>query len=157
MHAFVVELKQNSVVHMICRPVGCPPPPPHEIMFIVIVFFPGSSNWIIKPAGSASGDYKIAYISGSSQFVTHCRPLDLTPMRNCNVAIVSDVTNAPSCEPDMALKKFCDALIATLKVGGNVLIPCTPTGLSTLLCSFMSCIGVKEISSHSHVNIVIWS
>ncbi|XP_063711173.1 integrator complex subunit 9-like isoform X3 [Symsagittifera roscoffensis] len=107
----------------------------------------GSSNWIIKPCGSA--DFKIAYISGSSQFVTHCRPLDLSPMKNCNVAIISDVTNAPACEPDMALKKFCDALIATLKVGGNVLIPCTPTGvvydLLECLAGFLNNSGFSNI------------
>ena len=86
----------------------------------------GSSNWLLKPSGSV--EYKIAYLSGSSQFVTHCRPVDLSHLKNSDVVIISDVTNTPSCEPDVALKKFCDALIATLKVGGNVLIPCTPTG-----------------------------
>ncbi|KAL1123383.1 hypothetical protein AAG570_002465 [Ranatra chinensis] len=84
----------------------------------------GSSNWII------SSDYeKVAYVSGSSTLTTHPRPMDQNVLKNCNVLILTGLTQTPTVNPDTMLGELCMAVAATLKANGSVLIPCYPSGV----------------------------
>ena len=83
----------------------------------------GSSNWIIN-----SGFEKIAYISGSSTLTTHPSSLDQTPLKNADCLILTALTQTPTHSPDPMMVEFCKTVIETTKSGGNVLVPCFPSG-----------------------------
>ncbi|KAK3739105.1 hypothetical protein QZH41_018245 [Actinostola sp. cb2023] len=84
----------------------------------------GSCNWVIE------SDYeKISYLSSSSSFTTHPLPLDQTPLKNSDVIIATGLTEAPTSNPDAMLGEFCTHLSTTLRNGGNVLVPCYPSGV----------------------------
>ncbi|XP_031573815.1 integrator complex subunit 9 homolog [Actinia tenebrosa] len=84
----------------------------------------GSCNWIVE------SDYeKISYLSSSSSFTTHPLPLDQTPLKNSDVVIATGLTEAPTQNPDAMLGEFCTHLSTTLRNGGNVLVPCYPSGV----------------------------
>lgn len=84
----------------------------------------GSCNWVIE------SDYeKVSYISCSSTFTTHPLPMDQSLLKNSDALIMTGFTGAPTANPDAMLGEFCTHLATTLKNGGNVLVPCCPSGV----------------------------
>uniref|UniRef100_T1JKD7 Beta-Casp domain-containing protein n=1 Tax=Strigamia maritima TaxID=126957 RepID=T1JKD7_STRMM len=85
----------------------------------------GSCNWLIQ------SDYeKIAYISGSSTLTTHPRPMDQTSLKNADLLIMNCLTQTPLYNPDTMLGEFCMTVAITVRNGGNVLVPCYPSGVT---------------------------
>ncbi|XP_063226074.1 integrator complex subunit 9 [Bacillus rossius redtenbacheri] len=84
----------------------------------------GSSNWVID-----SMYEKVAYVSGSSTLTTHPRPMDQAALKNANVLILTGLTQTPTANPDSMLGELCMTVASTVRVGGNVLIPCYPSGV----------------------------
>ncbi|KAK2180539.1 hypothetical protein NP493_439g04033 [Ridgeia piscesae] len=85
----------------------------------------GSCNWTIH------SDYeKIGYISGSSTLTTHPKPMDQAPLRNSDVLIMCSLSQTPMANPDAMIGEFCVNAAMTLKNGGNVLVPCYPSGVT---------------------------
>lgn len=84
----------------------------------------GSSNWVIS-----SFYEKVAYVSGSSTLTTHPRPMDQAALKNANVLILTGLTQTPTANPDSMLGELCMTVTNTIRMGGNVLIPCYPSGV----------------------------
>uniref|UniRef100_A0A4W3JEQ2 Integrator complex subunit 9 n=1 Tax=Callorhinchus milii TaxID=7868 RepID=A0A4W3JEQ2_CALMI len=84
----------------------------------------GSSNWIIQ-----SHYEKVAYVSGSSLLTTHPQPMEQTSLKNSDVLILTGLTQIPTANPDGMLGEFCSNLAVTIRSGGNVLVPCYPSGV----------------------------
>nr|CAH7765745.1 unnamed protein product [Callosobruchus chinensis] len=84
----------------------------------------GSANWIISTEHE-----KIVYLSGSSTLTTHPRSMDQHALKNADILIMSDLTQTPISNPDSMLGVLCVVVGLTLRGGGNVLIPCYPTGV----------------------------
>lgn len=95
----------------------------------------GSANWVIT-----SGHEKIVYLSGSSTLTTHPRPMDHHALKNADVLIMTDLTQTPISNPDSMLGVLCVVVGLTLRGGGNVLIPCYPTGV---VYDLFECLSVK--------------
>ena len=87
----------------------------------------GSSNWIIS-----SSCERIAYVSGSSTLVTHPRPIDQSPLRNADCFILSSLIQTPLHNPNDMIGEFINRVAETTKQGGNVLVPCYPSGEATM-------------------------
>lgn len=104
-------------------------------------FSVGSCNWIIQ-----SEYEKIAYISCSSSFTTHPLPFEQNSLKGSDVVILSGLTESPTSNPDAMLGEFCKNLASTIKGGGNVLVPCYPSGviydLFECLQTFMDSAGL---------------
>lgn len=84
----------------------------------------GSSNWIIK------SDYeKLVYVSGSSTLTAHPRPMKQDALKDADILFLTGLTQSPTANPDTTLSELCLSAAITLRNGGNVLIPCYPTGL----------------------------
>ena len=78
----------------------------------------GSCNWIINTEYE-----KIVYLSSSSTLTTHPKPLDLTPLKNADVVILSNLTSHPTCNPDLSLmdlvgniSEYCLVLFPSLQL-----------------------------------------
>ncbi len=100
----------------------------------------GSSNWLIH-----SGFEKIAYVSGSSTLTTHPSSLDQAPLRNADCLIMTALTQTPLHNPDSMIVEFCKTVTDTLKLGGNVLVPCYPSGI---VYDLIECLAVQmEVNS----------
>lgn len=95
----------------------------------------GSSNWVISSAHE-----KLVYLSGSSTLTTHPRSIDHSSLRNADVLIMTDLTQTPVSNPDAMLGVLCVVVGLTLRGGGNVLIPCYPTGV---VYDLFECLSVK--------------
>ncbi|XP_050294936.1 integrator complex subunit 9 isoform X1 [Anthonomus grandis grandis] len=95
----------------------------------------GSANWVIT-----SDHEKIVYLSGSSTLTTHPRPVDYNSLKNADVFIMTDLTQTPISNPDSMLGVLCAVVGLTLRGGGNVLIPCYPTGV---VYDLFECLSVK--------------
>ncbi|KAK9744742.1 Metallo-beta-lactamase superfamily [Popillia japonica] len=95
----------------------------------------GSSNWVIT-----SDHEKIVYLSGSSTLTTHPRPMDHHALKNADVLIMTDLTQTPISNPDSMLGVLCVVVGLTLRGGGNVLIPCYPTGV---VYDLFECLSIK--------------
>ncbi|XP_077990800.1 integrator complex subunit 9-like [Glandiceps talaboti] len=104
----------------------------------------GSCNWVIQ-----SDFEKVTYISGSSLLTTHPLPMDTTPMKNSDVMVITGLNQTPTFNPDSMLGEFCSNLAVTIKNGGNVLVPCCPSGviydLFECLSAFMDSAGLTQI------------
>ncbi|XP_062567093.1 integrator complex subunit 9-like, partial [Saccostrea cucullata] len=85
----------------------------------------GSCNWTIK-----SPYQKICYISGTSTLTTHPKPMDTDPLRQSDLIILSSMTKTPGYNPDQMIGEFCVNTVVTIKNGGNVLVPCYPSGMT---------------------------
>lgn len=85
----------------------------------------GSCNWIVT-----ADHEKIVYMSGSSTLTTHPKPIEHGPLRNADVLILTSLTQTPLANPDTMLGEFCITVAMTVKMGGNVLIPCYPSGVT---------------------------
>ncbi|KAL4225643.1 Integrator complex subunit 9 [Mactra antiquata] len=85
----------------------------------------GSCNWVIQ------SDYeKICYVSGSSTLTTHPKPIDQAPLKYSDLLILSSITQTPLTNPDSMIGEVCVNAAVTIKNGGNVLIPCYPSGVT---------------------------
>ncbi|XP_072490915.1 integrator complex subunit 9 isoform X2 [Notamacropus eugenii] len=84
----------------------------------------GSSNWIIQ-----SHYEKVSYVSGSSLLTTHPQPMDQASLKNSDVLILTGLTQIPTANPDGMVGEFCSNLALTVRNGGNVLVPCYPSGV----------------------------
>ncbi|KAB1255980.1 Integrator complex subunit 9 [Camelus dromedarius] len=90
----------------------------------------GSSNWIIQ-----SHYEKVSYVSGSSLLTTHpqfsvvFQPMDQASLKNSDVLILTGLTQIPTANPDGMVGEFCSNLALTVRNGGNVLVPCYPSGV----------------------------
>uniref|UniRef100_A0A1B8Y7R8 Integrator complex subunit 9 n=1 Tax=Xenopus tropicalis TaxID=8364 RepID=A0A1B8Y7R8_XENTR len=84
----------------------------------------GSSNWVIQ-----SHYEKVSYVSGSSLLTTHPQPMDQTSLKNSDVLILTGLTQIPTANPDGMVGEFCSNLAMTIRSGGNVLVPCYPSGV----------------------------
>ncbi|XP_019376431.1 PREDICTED: integrator complex subunit 9 [Crocodylus porosus] len=84
----------------------------------------GSSNWIIQ-----SHYEKVSYVSGSSLLTTHPQPMDQASLKNSDVLILTGLTQIPTANPDGMVGEFCNNLAMTVRSGGNVLVPCYPSGV----------------------------
>lgn len=85
----------------------------------------GSCNWIIH-----SEYEKICYVAASSTLTTHPKPIDQAPLRHSDVLILGCLTQTPLTNPDSMIGEFCVNAAVTIKGGGNVLVPCYPSGVT---------------------------
>ncbi|GFQ79596.1 integrator complex subunit 9 [Trichonephila clavata] len=85
----------------------------------------GSCNWILWTAHE-----KIGYISSSSTLTTHPKPMEHSPLKNFNALILTSLTQTPLANPDAMLGELCATVSLTVRNGGNVLIPCYPSGVT---------------------------
>jgi integrator complex subunit 9 len=84
----------------------------------------GSCNWVLQ-----SSHEKITYLSGSSTLTTHPKPMEQTQLKNSDVLLMTSLTQTPTANPDSMIGEFCMNTANTLKNGGNVLVPCSPSGI----------------------------
>ncbi|XP_051775292.1 integrator complex subunit 9 isoform X2 [Erpetoichthys calabaricus] len=84
----------------------------------------GSCNWIIQ-----SHYEKVSCVSGSSLLTTHPQPMEQSSLKNSDVLILTGLTQIPTANPDGMLGEFCSNLAMTIRSGGNVLVPCYPSGV----------------------------
>ena len=84
----------------------------------------GSCNWTIESAHE-----KIVCISSSSTFTTHPKPMELEPLKNADVMLLTNLTQTPTFNPDHMMGELCSHVAATLKNGGSVLLPCYSSGI----------------------------
>lgn len=84
----------------------------------------GSCNWLMETSNES-----IVYLSSTSTLTTHPAPVDWSALRNPDIMIVTNLTQTPSCNPDSMLSEMCARVTQTLNTGGNVLIPCYPSGI----------------------------
>lgn len=107
----------------------------------------GSCNWIIWSAHE-----KIGYISASSTLTTHPKSLEQPPLKNCDVLFLSSLTQTPLANPDSMLGELCVTAAVTVKSGGNVLIPCYPSGITFDLFECLS----AQLESGGHMNVPMY-
>lgn len=104
----------------------------------------GSTNWVLQ-----SNYHKISYISSSSVFATHAMPMEQSSLKDADICILNSLTESCAANPDAMVREFCSHLGVTLKNGGNVLVPCFPSGviydLFEYLCSYMDGSGLSFI------------
>ena len=84
----------------------------------------GSCNWTIE----ADCD-RIVYLSHASLLTGHSKMIDLSCLKNqiVDCLIATGLKSVPS-DPEVMIRDFCKAAVATLKNNGNVLVPTLPTG-----------------------------
>ncbi|XP_063959379.1 integrator complex subunit 9-like [Lytechinus pictus] len=103
----------------------------------------GSCNWIISSAYE-----KVSYVSASSFLTTHSMPINQDPLKNSDVIVLTGLTQTPAHNPDSMLGEFCSTLTMTIKSGGNVLVPCYPSGviydLFECLAGYMESVGLMQ-------------
>ena len=92
----------------------------------------GSSNWIIQ-----SHYEKVSYVSGSSLLTTHPQIMDQASLKNSDVLVLTGLTHIPTANPDGMVGEFCSNLALTVRNGGNVLVPCYPSGV---ICDLLECL-----------------
>lgn len=85
----------------------------------------GSCNWIMWTTQE-----KIGYISASSTLTNQAKPMDHAPLRSSTVLVLSSLTQTPLTNPDSMLGEICMTVLMTLGKGGNILIPCYPSGVT---------------------------
>ncbi|ELT97170.1 hypothetical protein CAPTEDRAFT_153905 [Capitella teleta] len=104
----------------------------------------GSCNWILT-----SHHHKISYLSGTSTLTTHPRPMEKSPLKDSDILIMSSLTQIPMANPDVKIGEFCVNAATTLKNGGNVLVPCYPSGITydlfECLSSHLDTIGLGGV------------
>eukprot|EP01135_Chromosphaera_perkinsii_P001768 Nk52_evm37s210 gene=Nk52_evmTU37s210 len=85
----------------------------------------GSCNWTIATPFS-----KISILSASSSGSSrHPLPLDVDALRDSEVLLVTGVATEPLRTPQQQFQEMCAHIATTLHQGGQVLIPCYPTGV----------------------------
>ena len=58
------------------------------------------------------------------------QPLEQAPLRHSDILIMCGLTQTPIAHPDNMIGEFCVNTAMTLKNGGNVLVPCYPSGVT---------------------------
>ncbi|XP_077009022.1 integrator complex subunit 9 isoform X1 [Tamandua tetradactyla] len=80
------------------------------------------------PAGTSHMTYQLTEL-----FQTHERslnePMDQASLKNSDVLILTGLTQIPTANPDGMVGEFCSNLALTVRNGGNVLVPCYPSGV----------------------------
>lgn len=84
----------------------------------------GSSNWVISTKHE-----KIVYLSASSTLTIHPKLMDQIALKNADIFIMTNLTQTPISNPDSMLGALSFVAGITLRGGGNMLIPCYPTGV----------------------------
>jgi integrator complex subunit 9 len=84
----------------------------------------GSCNWTIETAHE-----RVVCVSSSSTFTTHPKPLELEPLKNADVMLLTNLTQTATLNPDHMLNELCTHVAAVLKNGGNVLLPSYSSGV----------------------------
>ncbi|XP_077925597.1 integrator complex subunit 9 isoform X3 [Halichoerus grypus] len=56
-------------------------------------------------------------------------PMDQASLKNSDVLILTGLTQIPTANPDGMVGEFCSNLALTVRNGGNVLVPCYPSGV----------------------------
>lgn len=84
----------------------------------------GSCNWVLR-----SNHEKIVYMSQTSLLTSHPKPFDVTPLRDADIMLLTNLTPSPLINPDSMLGDLFTHTIQTIKNEGNVLIPCYPCGM----------------------------
>ncbi|RMC17046.1 hypothetical protein DUI87_05619 [Hirundo rustica rustica] len=56
-------------------------------------------------------------------------PMDQASLKNSDVLILTGLTQIPTANPDGMVGEFCSNLAMTVRNGGNVLVPCYPSGV----------------------------
>ncbi|KAJ6661163.1 hypothetical protein lerEdw1_015299 [Lerista edwardsae] len=56
-------------------------------------------------------------------------PMDQASLKNSDVLILTGLTQIPTANPDSMVGEFCSNLAMTVRNGGNVLVPCYPSGV----------------------------
>uniref|UniRef100_A0A7M4E2I3 Integrator complex subunit 9 n=1 Tax=Crocodylus porosus TaxID=8502 RepID=A0A7M4E2I3_CROPO len=56
-------------------------------------------------------------------------PMDQASLKNSDVLILTGLTQIPTANPDGMVGEFCNNLAMTVRSGGNVLVPCYPSGV----------------------------
>ncbi|XP_008563320.1 PREDICTED: integrator complex subunit 9-like [Galeopterus variegatus] len=57
------------------------------------------------------------------------QPMDQASLKNSDVLILTGLTQIPTANPDGMVGEFCSNLALTVRNGGNVLVPCYPSGV----------------------------
>jgi integrator complex subunit 9 len=84
----------------------------------------GTCNWVLETEHE-----KIGYLSASSSRSSHIKPVQWEYLRNMDALILTSMCRFPESQPSHAVHKLVNEVTETLKKGGNVLIPITPTGV----------------------------
>ncbi len=61
------------------------------------------------------------------QYLNKFIPLQ-APLRNADCLILTSLTQTPQHNPDPMIGEFCKTVVETTRQGGNVLVPCYPSG-----------------------------
>ncbi|XP_064127973.1 integrator complex subunit 9 isoform X2 [Loxodonta africana] len=56
-------------------------------------------------------------------------PMDQASLKNSDVLLLTGLTQIPTANPDGMVGEFCSNLALTVRNGGNVLVPCYPSGV----------------------------
>ncbi|KAI2549492.1 INTS9 isoform 10, partial [Pan troglodytes] len=56
-------------------------------------------------------------------------PMDQASLKNSDVLVLTGLTQIPTANPDGMVGEFCSNLALTVRNGGNVLVPCYPSGV----------------------------
>eukprot|EP01105_Mastigella_eilhardi_P007452 TRINITY_DN1888_c0_g1_i1.p1 TRINITY_DN1888_c0_g1~~TRINITY_DN1888_c0_g1_i1.p1 ORF type:complete len:590 (+),score=129.76 TRINITY_DN1888_c0_g1_i1:2-1771(+) len=94
----------------------------------------GSANWIISSLSE-----KFVYLCDCCSALHHPTALDVMPLQKCHVCLVASpppplFSPQPQQQPqcysyEQTLQEFTAIVGSTLRQGGNVLVPCYPTGV----------------------------
>uniref|UniRef100_A0A9L0SFB5 Integrator complex subunit 9 n=6 Tax=Boreoeutheria TaxID=1437010 RepID=A0A9L0SFB5_HORSE len=57
------------------------------------------------------------------------QPMDQASLKNSDVLVLTGLTQIPTANPDGMVGEFCSNLALTVRNGGNVLVPCYPSGV----------------------------
>lgn len=68
-------------------------------------------------------------MSATSSRSSHIKPVDLDKFRGLDILILNSLSRLPEASPENMVLKFTSTVVETLKKGGNVLIPVSPTGI----------------------------
>ncbi|XP_030888501.1 integrator complex subunit 9 [Leptonychotes weddellii] len=64
-----------------------------------------------------------------AEFSLVFQPMDQASLKNSDVLILTGLTQIPTANPDGMVGEFCSNLALTVRNGGNVLVPCYPSGV----------------------------
>ncbi|KAL6073089.1 Integrator complex subunit 9 [Balamuthia mandrillaris] len=96
----------------------------------------GSCNWLLQ----TSSNRRIAYVADSATAsARHPQPMNVEKLaaKGCHTVILTKLTREPMRLPDPMLQELCSIIGQTLSGGGNVLLPCYPSGIVFDLFDFV--------------------
>ncbi|KAH3744081.1 integrator complex subunit 9 [Pelomyxa schiedti] len=111
----------------------------------------GSANWVMQTFGQ-----KIVYISDSSLERHHPSLIDIPPLKDADVAIISTLPVPGAVTFMKARQDFAAITAGTVAKGGNVLVPCLSTGIIFDLLDMMEPIKASSFlispMAHEHLS-----